>query len=67
MRADSSKLGVEGVAVKPCLTRVVATRMDVRGVSNLPVDPRVPKLIVDIRRYRRCAGLRCSTLQEHGG
>jgi hypothetical protein len=35
----------------------VQVRLDVRGVTNPLLDPRIPRLVVLVRRYRRCDGV----------
>jgi hypothetical protein len=35
----------------------VQVRLDVRGVTNPHLDPRIPRLVVLVRRYRRCDGV----------
>jgi hypothetical protein len=32
-------------------------RLDVRGITNPLLDPRIPRLVVLVRRYRRCDGV----------
>jgi hypothetical protein len=49
----AEELAFEGLNLQtyPGATRL---RLDVRGITNPLLDPRVPRLVVLVRRYRRC-------------
>lgn len=51
-------LALEGLELQaPPGAPHVHVRLDVRGILDPLVDPRVPRLIVGVRRYRRCNGV----------
>ncbi|MFE0590560.1 hypothetical protein [Micromonospora echinospora] len=54
----AAELALDGVELKaPPGAASIQVRLDVRGVDDPLLDPRVPRLIAATRHYRRCRGV----------
>ncbi|BCL16042.1 phospholipase D-like domain-containing protein [Micromonospora sagamiensis] len=55
--ADDLALGGLRLKAPPGGAADIQVRLDVRGVDDPLLDPRVPRLVVAVRHYRRCQGV----------
>ena len=56
---QAAELGLEEVGLQPPPGGApgIAVRLDVRGIVDPLLDPRIPRLVVALRAYRRCKGV----------
>lgn len=54
----AAELDLDSVKIRPSPgTALIQARLEVDGIANPLVDPRLPRMVADVRQYRQCDGI----------